>query len=139
MLHGTFHISYNTRFSLASVRFAPRPESIKERRLSRRTGGVVCSTAASSTFRTITTAITATGGTRLSTRSFSTALARTGRARCFGWLRKRCRFSRTRCASITRLFNRLRVRAPCICSWPVALRCMPGIIRILSHDRWKWL
>ena len=139
MLNGTFHISYNTGFPLAGVRFAPRPKSIKERRLSRRTGGVVCSTAAFSTFRAITTAITAAGGTGPSTRSLSTALAGTGRARRFGRLRKGCRFSRTGCASITRLFNRLRVRAPCICSWPVALRCMAGIICILGHDRWKWL
>lgn len=114
-LNGTFHISYNTGFPLAGVRFAPRPKSIKERRLSRRTGGVVCSTAAFSTFRAITTAITAAGGTGPSTRSLSTALAGTGRARRFGRLRKGCRFSRTGCASITRLFNRLRVRAPCIC------------------------
>lgn len=77
MLNGTFHISYNTGFSLAGVRLAPRPESIKERRLSRRTSGVIRSAAASSTFRAITTTITATGGTGSSTRSLSTALART--------------------------------------------------------------
>lgn len=79
-LNGTFHISYNTGFSLAGVRLAPRPESIKERRLSRRTSGVIRSAATSSTFRAITTTITATGGTGSSTRSLSTALARTGRA-----------------------------------------------------------
>lgn len=114
-LNGIFHISYNTGLPLASVRFAPRSESIEERRLSRRAGGVIRTAAASSTFRAITATITATGGTGPGTRGLPTALAGTRRARRFGRQRKGRRFSRARCASIRRLSDRLRVRAPCIC------------------------
>jgi len=114
-LNGTFHISYNTGFPLASVRLAPRSEGIEERRLSRRAGGVVRTTAASSTFRAIAATITATGGTGSGAGSLSTAFAGTRRARRFGRLRKRRRFSRTRCAPVGRLSDRLRVRPPRIC------------------------
>lgn len=136
MLNGTFHISYNTGLPLAGVRLAPRPESVEERRLSRRASSVIRTTATSSTFRAITATITATGGTGPSTGSLSAAFAGTRRTRRFCWLRKRRRFSRTRCAPVRRLSDRLRVRSPRICSWPMTLRNMPGVIRILGHDRW---
>ena len=112
-LNGTFHISYNTGLPLASVRLAPRPKSIKERRLSRRASSVIRTT--SPTFRAITATITATGGTGSSTGSFSATFAGTRRTRRFCWLWKRRRFSRTRCAPIRRLSDRLRVRSPRIC------------------------
>jgi len=76
-LNCTFHISYNTGLPLASVRLAPRPESIEERRLSRRAGGVIRTTATFSAFRAITATITATGGTGPGTGSLSTTLAGT--------------------------------------------------------------
>lgn len=113
-LNGTFHISYNTGLPLASVRLAPRSESVEERRLSRRAGGVI-GTAAPPAFRAVTATIAATGGTGPGTGSLSTALAGTRRARRFGRLRKGRRFPRARRAPIRRLFDRLRVRAPCIC------------------------
>lgn len=114
-LNGTFHISYNTGLPLAGIRLAPRSEGIKERRLSRRAGGVVRTTAAFPTFRAITATITATGGPGPGTGSLSTALAGTRRTWCFGRLWKGRRFSRTRCAPVRRLFDRLRMRPPRIC------------------------
>lgn len=113
-LNGTFHISYNTGLPLAGVRLTPRSESVEERRFSRRAGGIIRTTATSSTFRAITATITATGGTGPSTGSLSTALAGTWWTRRLGRLRKRRRFSRARCAPVRRLPN-LRVRPPRIC------------------------
>lgn len=114
-LNGTFHISYNTGFPLASVRLAPWSKSVKERRLSGRTGGVIGTAAASPTLRTIAAAVTAAGRAGPGAGSLSTIFAGTRRARRFRRLRERRRLSGARRASVSGFSNGLRVRSPRVC------------------------
>lgn len=135
-LNGTFHISYNTGLPLASVRLAPRSESVEERRLSRRAGGVIGPAAAFSALRAVTATITAAGGTGPGAGSLSTALAGTRRARRLGRLRQGRRFSRARRAPIRRLFDRLRVRAPRICKLNYFINILSSSLNQLHANKY---